>query len=488
MTSARAAARVTAESDVSAPGRHEWLVLAVALSASVMAVFDLFVVNIAMPDIRARLHAGDVQAELVVSGYAFAYAAGLITGGRLGDRFGYRRMFVSGMTAFTVASALCASAQTAGELVTARIVQGLTAAVMVPQVLSLITITFAPAHRARATAWYGVAAGVAALGGQIGGGLLLDWNPAGLHWRTIFLVNVPIGCVALAFALRTLPATRGRAVRLDPLGATAVTMVMALILVPLALARDRGWPAWVWVCLACAGVAMPALFAWQARVGRRGGTPVIDTRLFRNRGYTLLLAACSLFQLYFGCFMFTLSLLLQVRLHESPDEASVVFVCQGLLYTATSLAGGRLVGTFGRRVPLTGSVLVIVGLAALAAELTSGSPATGALIAALGVIGAGNGLVLPPLLGAALARVPTERAGAASGALNTAQQFCNSLGVTVIGTVFFAVAGVGLADAEAAMQVVAAVYAGLLLAIMALVRLGWREPASAAARASDAGS
>lgn len=480
-----AGAAETQDEGARGPGRHEWNVLAVALTASFMTIFDLFVVNIAMPDIRGDLHAGDGAVELVVSGYAFAYAAGLITGGRMGDRFGYRRMFTAGMAGFTVASALCALAQSAPELVAARIVQGLTAAVMVPQVLSLITVTFGASHRGRATAWYGVATGLAGLAGQIGGGLLLDWDLAGLGWRLIFLVNVPVGCVAVPVALATLPAVRGRAARLDPVGAGAVTAVMVLILVPLAVGREQGWPLWVWLCLAAAVLATPALLAWQAAVGRRGTEPIINTGLFANRPYTLLLVACSLFQLYFGCFMFTLSLLLQAGLGESPVAASVVFLCQGVLFTATSLRGGKLALRHGRGVPVLGAVLVVVGLIALAGVLTADRPGMVELIAALGVVGAGNGFLLPPLLGAALAPVGAEDAGAASGMLNTAQQFANSLGVTVIGTVFFAVAGAGVAHAAGAMQVVIVIYAVLVLGIVPLVRLGWPRPATASRRTGD---
>ena len=480
MTLPRAA---TADPDplVAGPDRHDWWVLAVSLSASVMAIFDLFVVNIALPQIRAGLHAGDAEVELVVSGYALAYAAGLITGGRLGDRFGYRRVFAVGMAGFTVASLLCAIAQTAGELVAARIAQGLAAAVMVPQVLSLVTVTFPPAHRGRATAWYGVASGVASLAGQIGGGLLLDWNIAGLGWRVIFLVNVPIGCAAVGLALRSLPATRGRAARVDPIGATTITAVMALILVPLAVGRHEGWPPWVWGCLGAAAVAAPVIVGWQAALGRQGAEPIIDTRLFTNRPYTLLLSACSFFQAYFGCFMFTLSMLLQLGLGESANRASLMFACQGVLFTATSLRSARLASRHGSRVPVIGAALVVAGLAALAAELAAGDPGTAELIAALGVVGAGNGLLLPPLLGAALVPVGAAQAGAASGLLNTAQQFANSLGVAVIGTVFFAVAGSGVADAARGMQAVIAIYAVLVVALTPLVRLGWPAPVSAPA-------
>jgi len=466
------------QSEVSGPDRHDWLVLGVALSASVMAIFDLFVVNVAMPHIRDRLQAGDAAVQLVVSGYAFAYAAGLITGGRLGDRFGYRRMFAVGMASFTMASLLCSLAQSPTELVVARIGQGLTAAVMVPQVLSLITVTFSPEHRGRATAWYGVATGVAALAAQICGGLLVDWNVAGLDWRVIFLINVPIGVVATALALRLLPGTPGGTARLDPTGAVAVTLVMALVLVPLALGRDSGWAPWVWICLVGAAVAAPATVRWQATVAGAGGEPIIDTRLFTNRSYALLLTACSLFQLYFGCFMFTLSLLLQAGLGESATQASVVFVCQGVLFTATSLRSGRWAARHGPRVPLVGATLVVAGLIWLSAVLTRGEPETGQLMAALGVVGAGNGLLLPALLGGSLARVRPDQAGAASGALNTAQQFANSLGVTVVGTVFFAVAGARLADARTAMQVVVAIDVVLVLALVPLVRTGWPRQSS----------
>jgi catechol 2,3-dioxygenase-like lactoylglutathione lyase family enzyme len=200
-----------------------------------------------------------------------------------------------------------------------------------------------------------------------------------------------VGCVAVAVALRMLPAARGRAARLDPVGAAAVTAVMVLILVPLAVGREQGWPIWMWICLAAAVLATPVLLAWQAAAGRRGAEPIINTRLFTNQRYTLLLVACSLFQLYFGCFMFTLSLLLQAGLGESAVAASAMFFCQGVLFTATSLRSGRLAVRLGRRVPVIGAGLVVIGLIALAVVLAADPPGMVELIAALGVVGAGNG-------------------------------------------------------------------------------------------------
>ncbi|MYR63189.1 MFS transporter, partial [Streptomyces sp. SID625] len=183
--------------------------LAVALSAVFMASFDLFVVNVATVALREELRAGDAALELIVSGYAFAYAAGLITGGRLGDRFGYRRLFVTGMIAFTVTSLLCGLAQNAQQLVAARMAQGLAAAVMVPQVLSLVAARFPASHRGRAAAWHGATAGIGAIAGQLAGGLLLEADAAGLGWRAVFLVNVPVGLAAAIAARRTLPRLSG---------------------------------------------------------------------------------------------------------------------------------------------------------------------------------------------------------------------------------------------------------------------------------------
>ncbi|MEV0704222.1 MFS transporter [Saccharopolyspora sp. NPDC050389] len=450
---------------VDPPGRREWFVLLVALTGTFLATFDLFVVNIAIPAVRADLRASDAAVELVVSGYAFAYAAGLVTGGRLGDRFGYRRVFVLGMAAFTVASLLCGLAATPGQLVAARLFQGLAAAAMVPQVLSLITVTFAAEHRGRATAWFGATSGLGALVGQIGGGLLLA--ASGLGWRTIFLVNVPFGLVATALALRRLPAGGGRRARLDPIGALAVSLTLALVLVPLATGRDAGWPWWTWACLAAAVPIGFLTIRGQRTLLRRGGEPIINPELLRNRRYLLLLTASGLFQLYFGAFMFTLTLLVQNGLGSEPVGAALVFLPQGVLFTAASMLAGR----FRRPVMPIGGGLVIAGLLVLIGLLvgTGGELPSWWLTVPLALLGLGNGFLLSPLIGAALAHVRADQAGSASGTLTTAQQFANSLGVTLIGTLFFAIAGTDLAGADIAMTTACAVYLALVVAVLALI-------------------
>ncbi|EST34168.1 hypothetical protein M878_11400 [Streptomyces roseochromogenus subsp. oscitans DS 12.976] len=451
--------------------------LSVALIAAFMAVFDLYVVNIAAPTLRTDLHAGDASLELVVSGYAFTYAAGLVTGGRLGDRFGYRTMFVAGMAAFSVASLLCALATTPGQLVAARLLQGLTAAAMVPQVLALITVTFPAAHRARATGWYGAVSGLGALCGQILGGLILKADLFGLGWRGIFVVNVPVGVIAVALGLTVLPRTpAAQKAKFDPIGALTVSLALALVLVPLSLGRESGWPLWTWLCLIASVPVMFAAIAWQRSLLRRGGAPIINTALFRNRPYSLMLSAASTYQLYFGSFLFALTLVVQSWLGTSPDRAALVFLLQGVLFTVASMVGGKLIARYRTGVPVVGGVLVIAGLLLITGELAAGGPGLSAwwLVPPLAVIGLGNGLLLPPLIGGALSRVQPEQAGAASGTLNTAQQFANSLGVTVIGTVFFALAGPALHSAGHAMEILNVVYALLTAAVIALVKLADR--------------
>ncbi|MEV1027067.1 MFS transporter [Streptomyces sp. NPDC050264] len=420
--------------------------------------------QLATEALRTDLRASDAALELIVSGYAFAYAAGLVTGGRLGDRFGYRRTFVLGMAAFTLASLLCGLAQNPGHLVAARLGQGVTAAVMVPQVLSLVTARFPAEHRGRATAWYGAVGGIGAIAGQLAGGVLLEADVFGLGWRAVFLVNVPLGVAATLLALRVLPQLAGVRRAFDIPGALGVTATLALLLIPSALGREAGWPVWTWLCLAAAPVAGSLTWRRQRRLRARGGEPVLDPALFRNRPYLSLLGAVGLFQLYFGAYMFTLALLLQAGLGMTPLSAALTFLPQAVLFSVGSLLSGRLTARFGRWSPGTGGALVVVGLSLLIVQLAFSGTGTdaAALLPALALNGLGNGLLLPSLIGAALTRVTPGSAGAASGAVNTAQQAASSLGVAVLGMLFFAVSGAGMRAADNGMVAVSCVFVGLV--------------------------
>src|SRR6266567_2963030 len=260
-----------------APDPRRGLMLPVVLLAMFMAGFDIWVVNVAAPSLQRDLHVSDAALQLIVGGYAFMYASGMVTGGRLGDLVGYRRLFMIGVVSFAAASLLCGLAQSSTELVAARLIQGLTGAVMVPQVLALITATFPVAERSRALAWFGVTMGVGFVSGQILGGGLIQANIFGLGWRAIFLVNVPVGVLAVIVASIVVPHAQGRhRPRLDPLGAVGVSAAIALALVPLTLGRDEGWPPWTWASLAAALPVLALTVAWERHLTRRGGEPLLD--------------------------------------------------------------------------------------------------------------------------------------------------------------------------------------------------------------------
>jgi EmrB/QacA subfamily drug resistance transporter len=425
--------------------RTTGLVMAILLSAIFMAQFDFFVVNVAAPALRQDLHAGDGSLELVVGGYAFAYAGGLVTGGRLGDMFGYRRMFIVGMLAFALTSLLCGLALNPVELVIARLLQGLAAAAMLPQVLASVKASFPASYQPKAMAWYGVTAGLGAVGGQVLGGLLVSSDIAGLSWRPIFLVNVPIGLVMAALAGKILPsAPAGRQrTSLDPLGATGIALAVALMLVPLSLGRTEGWPSWVWYAMGSAvPVALLTLW-WQRELKRRGSSPTLDVTLFAHRSYGAGLIANVAFMLYFGSYMFTLSLLLQAGLGLSPLAAGLVFTPAALGFSLTAFAGRPLIARYGLRIVVLGGMVTVLGLALLAVRLHTAGLHSGlpAIVAITTVISLGNGIVLPSLIGAALIDVEPFQAGAAAGMLTASQQFASSAGVALIGTVFFAAVG-----------------------------------------------
>jgi len=442
--------------------------LVVLLSAYFMAQFDFFVVNVAAPSFERSLRAGPVALVLIVGGYAFAYASGMITAGRLGDMLGHRGMFIAGVLAFTVASLLCGLAQNPAELVTARLLQGLAGAMMVPQVLGTITATFPARDRPRAIAWFGVTGGVAAVSGQVFGGWLVGADVLGLGWRAIFLVNVPIGLLAALAAWRVLEHRAARSgaprARLDIPSAAGVTASLAPVLVPLALGRTTGWPAWTWACMACGLAAAGLTGYWQRTLRRRGGQPVLETTLFRLPTYAAGAGASVAFLAYFASFMFTLTLMLQGGFGLTPFRGGLAFAPMGVMFSITALLGRPLVARYGQRVVGVGCAIIAAGLI-----LFTVHPGLALVIAAAGMVGTGNGLVLPQLVGTALTQVPSAEAGVGSGMLTTAQQFAGSAGVTLIGTVFFSVLGTD--DYAGAARATAIIYLALIALVAALVAL-----------------
>ncbi len=449
--------------------------LACVLVGVLLPMVDFFIVNVALASIDQDLHASAPLLELVVSAYATAYALLLVVGGRLGDSFGRRRLFLAGMAAFTITSAACGLAPSAIVLVAARAAQGASAALMVPQVLATIQAATAGQQRARALARYGATGGIAAVIGQLLGGLLVSANLAGTGWRPIFLVNVPIGIAGFVLARRYMPPTRAAAAaRVDGPGTLLLGVLVLTLLIPLTEGRSLHWPVWAIALLAAAPVAAAALAVVEARAERAGKTPFVPPSLIRlptmRQGLTLALP----FFAGFGAFMFVYALVVQQGLGASPLAAGAGLVPMAAAFLVASLWTSRLVARFGPRVLTAGAVLQAAGLLILGGTVLAGWP--GLPVAALGpglaVAGLGQGLVMSPLFGVVLSDVPPASAGVGGGVLATTQQTSLALGVATLGSLFLALAGDG-AGVRNAFLVVLAIQACVAVFVAAGA---WRLP------------
>jgi EmrB/QacA subfamily drug resistance transporter len=422
-----------------------WAPLAVILCGTFVYVLDFFVVNVALPSIQRDLAASTAAIEWVVAGYGLTSAAFLVTGGRLGDHFGRRKLFCIGIATFTVTSALCAAAPSSGLLVAARLAQGVGAAIMAPNVLSILGTTYTGPARVKAISAYGMVMGVAAAGGQLLGGLLIAANVAGLGWRVIFWVNVPVGVAAVVLARRLVPESRAETPgRLDLRGAALFTAALVAIVLPLLDGRAHGWPAWSWACLA-AGLVLLAGFTVHLRAtARRGGQPLLDPAIFAVRAFRTGLTCQVLFWCQQAASYLLLALYLQEGRGLSPIKAGGVFAVLAAGYLATSLRAPALTMRFGRRVVATGALVAALGdLLLVLAVLPAGGGPVAALLPGLFLLGAGQGLCITPLTTTVLSHADARTAGSVSGALATAQQVGNAIGVAVSGVIFYGLLGDG---------------------------------------------
>ena len=459
-----------------APDPRRWLGLVLVLTAAFLTSFDFFVVNVALPAIRLDLGARPAELQFVIAGYGLAFAVLLVTGGRMGDLYGRRRLFVWGMAGFTAASALCGLAQTPGQLIAARVLQGLTAAVMNPQVLAIIRVTFPENERARAIGWFSVTLGAASIAAQLIGGALIEWNPGGLTWRPIFLVNVPIGIVA-AIAARLILQESSAAGRhsLDPGGILLGTAALLLLSVPLVEGREAGWPTWSLLCIALSLPVMAAFVAYEWALQARGRVPLVNLRLFRDRAFSLGLVMAVTFFGGLASFFLSITLFLQQGFGLGPLATGLTFVAFGVGFVTGSRLSSAVARRIGPRVINLGTALMVLGLASivLLARAAHGAPLDGRLLAAILVVyGLGQGLALPSLVATVVgsSRIPAADAGSASGVFSTVQQIAFALGVAVIGGVFFGVLGEGTthADYDAALSAALSCNIGLLSATFAL--------------------
>lgn len=411
-----------------------------------MIVLDFFIVNVALPSIQAGLHAGPSAVEWVVAGYGLTCAVLLIGAGRLGDLYGRRRMFCAGMALFVVASAACGLAPTAATLVAARLVQGIGAALISPNVLSIIGVAYPGPARVRALTIYGLVMGLAAAGGQLIGGVLIQADILHLGWRMVFLINVPVGVAALAFARRQVTESRGggvansgarRIAQLDLAGLVLVTAALTALVLPLVEGTALHWPAWTWASLGATPVLLAGFAALELWRARRGRPVLLDLGALRSRG----LAAGLITQLAFwsgqASYFLVLALYLQSGRGLDALQAGLVFTILAAAYLVTSMRAPALTLRFGRSLIAAGALTLAAGHGLVLLAVVAGGGGIGWLVPGLVLAGAGMGMTITPLTTTVLAYANPERVGAVSGLLSTMQQVGGALGVAVTGVFFF---------------------------------------------------
>jgi MFS family permease len=425
---------------------RRWLAFAAIITASVMDLLDSTIAQVAAPSIRRDLGGSYTVIEWLSAAYALAMAVGLLTGGRLGDLYGRKRVLLAGMAGFIAASAVCAAAATSGELIAARAAQGLAGAVMLPQVFGLISDLFEPHEMGRAFAVFSPVMGLSAMLGPIVSGGLIGLNLFGTGWRMIFLVNVPVGLAALAGA-RFLPAVPSRAngTRLDLPGAALAGLAMFLLVFPLVQGHELGWPGWLLGMLG-ASAAVLAGFGWyQVRRKRAGGTPLIEPGIFANRGYASGIAFSLAFVSSMGGIVLIFNVLLQAGLGYTPWHSAITTAPWAAGAFIGSAAGGITMGRLGRRVLHAGLVVEAAGLLALIGVLriAGAGVSTADLLAPMIVGGIGMGMVFVPLFDIAMAGIRPHEMGSASGVLQTVNSLSMSTGVAGLGVIFFSLLGGG---------------------------------------------
>ncbi|MGW0858284.1 MFS transporter [Streptomyces sp. NPDC002690] len=426
------------------PGVPHRLILPVVLAGVFITTLDFFIVNVAIPSLRTDIGASSAAVEWVVAGFGLAYGVGLITGGRLGDLYGRRRMFLLGLALFTVASLLCGIARTGDFLVFSRVLQGLAAALLAPQVLALLSTVFTGAARGKVFVGYGLAMGLAAVFGQLIGGLLIEADFAGWGWRSCFLVNVPLCSLIIGLTLKVVPEARaeGRP-KLDLAGVALITLALVALVLPLVEGREQGRPAWTWVSFGAFAVLLAVFVAVERTIAARGGSPLVNMDLFGDRAFVVGLALQLVFWTGQASFFLVLALYLQDGRGLTALEAGLLFAAIGAGYLHTSMSATKYAARLGRQVLAVGALLMLAGLVVigLTADRLGTDGNTAWLVPGLVIDGAGMGLAVAPLASTVLARVGPQYAGAASGVLTTGLQIGNAIGVAAIGVVFFGALG-----------------------------------------------
>ncbi|MDT0308872.1 MFS transporter [Streptomyces sp. DSM 44917] len=421
-----------------APAKRRAAALTVLVVGMLMDLLDTSIVNVALPEIQADLDASSSALQWTVAGYALPFAIGMITGGRLGDLFGRKRIFIIGLALFVLTSLLTAVAQTGGQLVGFRVAQGVAAALMVPQVIATIQVMYAPHERARPLTVAASMYAISAMTGPFLGALLTESDIAGMGWRMIFLVNIPVGIVVLIAAVYLLPDSKSEtATRLDLTGMILAAVALLLLLYPLAVGHEEGWPLWTFICMA---LSLPALAIFVMHQRGQATSPLLPIQLFRHRSFTGGLTILVLgFATVYGFFL-AFTVYLQTYEGYSIMRAGVALIWWGLVAPIFGgLALNVLGPRFGRRVVQVGLLVMILALFSMMLVMNEYGPDAGSGILALPMVlgGIGGGLSLVLVVDYAISDVPVTEAGSASGVLNAVQQVGAAIGVSAVGALFF---------------------------------------------------
>jgi MFS family permease len=450
-----------------------WM-LPVLLIGQAMAAMDTAIVNVAAPALHSDLGISGALLQMVVAGYILAYAVFLVTGARLGEIYGFRRLFLSGLSVFTLASLICGLAPTTTTLIVARVVQGIGAAMMVPQVLSLIQRHFEGQSRARAIGLYSMILGLGAALGQLLGGVIITINLMGSSWRPAFLINVPIGIALLVYARSALPAARDTILRkLDIVGVVFLTLSMLLIVVALTFGREVDWANWTWISLVCGIVGVLGFVAYEKKVALRGGSPLLDLDAIYTPGIRAGLCAVSIGFIGYGGSLFCLALYLQAGLGLSAMVSGMVFTAYALGFGISNMNWSKLPARLLKWTPTTALLSWITAnlTFALTAMMVGWTPAI--MLPLLFVAGSSHGLSFGTLVNQMAKRVLPVQAPTLSGLVTTSVQLSIVIGIATLGTVYLGAAQiVGAKSASRAIAIVTCTIAlAGFAAVMCAVRL-----------------
>ncbi|QMV13547.1 MFS transporter [Vibrio spartinae] len=441
-----------------------WRGLYVLLLAGFVTIFDLFVVNVAIPSMQNGLNASFAQIGLIIAGYELAFGVLLITGGRLGDMFGRRRLFIIGMAGFTLASVCCGLAPNAELLIGARVLQGAAAALLFPQVYALIRVNFTGDDSRRAFGLLGMTLGMAAIAAQVFGGWMVHGNFFGLGWRSIFLMNIPVGLFAVFMAWFIPESHAEQRPDLDWIGVALVSLGSALLLVPLLEGAEQGWPGWSLWALGSAAL-MLLLFGYQQESRRQSGMlPLVDMQLLSQRRFALGTLLVLLVYSTSSSFFLSFALLVQTGLGIDPFIAGSIFAPCSVGFVLASFTAPKLVARWGTRAIVGGALIyaVSIGLLILQVYEASADLVPVRLIPVLSIVGFGQGLIMTPLLNLVLGFVRDNQAGMASGVISTVQQLGAALGVAVIGILFSSALSASHEPVNQASQYASAFVTGML--------------------------